>query len=356
MKVYLNNIICYTIGLVFILSGFVKLIDPFGFSLKVTDYLKGYAFIPEGINLAIAILLPALELWLGVMLSLNLWRKAMSSVIALIMTGFTIVTAYLAFSPYAYVQECGCFGDAFVISNEASFYKNIMLLLGAVLVFYFACKTHTKQNHKRNCIVGIYFMIIALAIPTYSLTKLPPFDFLAYNRGCDLTKSRDFRIYDKDSKKQPSEVLAVSSTPIVAIVKQEQLSPTEEQLIEPLRKLQQQNKVRLITLGMCNSVGTENYYVNDVTTKSLIRAESGILLIENGIVHGKWRLTERTANYFSNNKDIEVIKKEQSSIVYKFWGILLLSVIVGIGLVYCMNIREQTKKKKKRADYETICA
>ena len=106
---------------------------------------------------------------------------------------------------------------------------------------------------------------------------------------------------------------------------------------------------------MCNSVGTENYYVNDVTTKSLIRAESGILLIENGVIHGKWKLTERTANYFSKNKDIEVIKREQASTIYQFWGILLLSVIVGIGLVYCMNIREQTKKKK-RADYETICA
>lgn len=120
-------------GLVFIFSGFVKGIDPWGFEYKLADYLHSMnlgslVFLaPVG-----SYLLPFAEFLIGAGMLLCI-RIRITSLLGLIfMAFFTPLTLYVALKNP--VTDCGCFGDALVITNWETFYKNILLSSMAILV------------------------------------------------------------------------------------------------------------------------------------------------------------------------------------------------------------------------------
>jgi hypothetical protein len=51
---------------------------------------------------------------------------------------FTPLTLYIALTNP--VPDCGCFGDAIIISNWDTFYKNIFILAAAILIFVYRKK------------------------------------------------------------------------------------------------------------------------------------------------------------------------------------------------------------------------
>ena len=121
-------------GLVFTFSGFVKCIDPLGTSYKINDYLVDFGWTGlTDLALPLSILMCGLELLIGLMLLLNI-KTNWAAVMALIfMVFYTPLTLYIAI--YNPVTDCGCFGDALVISNWATFSKNIVLLALAIILF-----------------------------------------------------------------------------------------------------------------------------------------------------------------------------------------------------------------------------
>ena len=113
-------------GLVFMFSGFVKAVDPLGSMYKFEDYFISFGltfFIP--LSLVLAIALAAIEFVIGVNLLLGVQVKKTSWVALLFMAFMTPLTLYLALANP--VSDCGCFGDALVIDNWTTFYKNIVL-------------------------------------------------------------------------------------------------------------------------------------------------------------------------------------------------------------------------------------
>ena len=104
------------IGITFIFSGFVKGIDPWGSAYKFTDYFNAmgmewliWAAFPLGVLLAFT------EFAIGVSLLFNLKTKISSWFAILFMIFFTGLTLWIAIANP--VSDCGCFGDALVISN-----------------------------------------------------------------------------------------------------------------------------------------------------------------------------------------------------------------------------------------------
>ena len=69
MKKILVNIARFVVALTFILSGFVKAVDPMGTQYKIADYLAAMhlgTYIPDFITLIASVLLSAAEFWLGI--------------------------------------------------------------------------------------------------------------------------------------------------------------------------------------------------------------------------------------------------------------------------------------------------
>ena len=121
------------IGVVFIFSGFVKAVDPMGGAIKIGDYLTSFGLdMLQPFTVLASFALSAAEFAMGVCMLLGVYRRYNSFLVLLFMAFMTPLTLYLAiFNP---VSDCGCFGDAVVITNWETFFKNLVLSAAAIMV------------------------------------------------------------------------------------------------------------------------------------------------------------------------------------------------------------------------------
>lgn len=118
------------VGVLFIISGLIKLNDPVGFSYKLTEYFGETVFnLPflSPFALALALFIVVLEVVLGVFLLLGYKTKFTVWVLLLLILKFTFLTFYSAY--FDVVKDCGCFGDALHLTPWQSFTKDVVLLL-----------------------------------------------------------------------------------------------------------------------------------------------------------------------------------------------------------------------------------
>ena len=172
------------LGLVFVFSGVVKAIDPLGTVYKIEDYLKAFGgFFTELLPLAeiAAWGLIILELLLGVCMLLNIrtqWTSWLALLFYLVMTPLTL---YIALTNP--VSDCGCFGDAVVLTNWQTFWKNVVLILLAILLV--ALRKHTRQlwSNWMELVLVVLTIVVAVAFMTWTRLHLPIKDFRPYKIG-----------------------------------------------------------------------------------------------------------------------------------------------------------------------------
>ncbi len=174
-------------GCVFVFSGFVKAIDPLGFTYKMEDYLQAMGpFMEQFSSLAFAgaIILSAVELLVGINFILGVRIKETSWVAALFMAVMTPLTLWIALKNP--VTDCGCFGDALIIGNWTTFWKNIALDAVLVVIF-FLMKYHKSVFGKYlQWVVVVYAFLFACGLSIYSYQHLPAIDFRPYKIGNNL--------------------------------------------------------------------------------------------------------------------------------------------------------------------------
>ena len=189
MKI-LVGIARWVVGILFIFSGFVKLNDPIGFSFKLEEY-----FSPSVLNLeflapfalVIALLLVVFEVVVGIMLLIGYLPRFTTWVLLLMILFFTFLTFYSAY--FNKVTDCGCFGDAIPLTPWQSFYKDIILLV--LILFLFFKREHitpyfAQASHR--WIVFLSFMLCFL-FAYYVLMHLPWLDFRAYKEGTNIQQA-----------------------------------------------------------------------------------------------------------------------------------------------------------------------
>ncbi|MCR4766077.1 MAG: DoxX family protein, partial [Bacteroidaceae bacterium] len=129
------NVCRFMVGATFVFSGFVKAVDPLGTYYKIQDYLTAFGvlqLLPDIMPLALSMLLAVLEFSVGMHLLLGIKRHATTRLSLLIMLVMTPLTLYLALTDP--ISDCGCFGDALVLTNWQTFGKNVVLLLGTIVM------------------------------------------------------------------------------------------------------------------------------------------------------------------------------------------------------------------------------
>ena len=117
-------ILRFILGSVFAFSGFVKAIDPWGVLYKFEDYIAvlGWDWLSPFL-LFCAFVISLVEFVLGVCLIVGAYRRVSVWLALLFMLAMTPLTLWLAVTNA--VPDCGCFGEAVVMSNWATFFKNI---------------------------------------------------------------------------------------------------------------------------------------------------------------------------------------------------------------------------------------
>jgi len=177
-------------GAVFVFSGFVKAIDPLGSTYKIEDYLHHFGGFMESMAdyaFPLAIALSTLELIIGLNMIFRI-HIDLTNVLALIfMLIMTPLTLYIAIKNP--VTDCGCFGDALIISNWATFSKNIVLLAIAILMIIYNYKFHPFLTNRFQFLVFFVFIAAGISLSLFSYRHLPMIDFLPYKVGVNIPKA-----------------------------------------------------------------------------------------------------------------------------------------------------------------------
>ncbi len=183
----LRNICRILVGALFIYSGFVKGIDPLGSDYKFTDYF--YAFGMSWMSfsaLFFSFLLSLAEFMIGVCLFLNIKTKWAAWGALLFMGVFTPLTLILAIKNP--VTDCGCFGDALILTNWETFWKNIILLLMTLVIFLNKNKFKSVFNFLEQTVMVVCSIAFMLCIEFYSFRHLPILDFRPYAIGKNISE------------------------------------------------------------------------------------------------------------------------------------------------------------------------
>lgn len=174
-------------GATFLFSGFVKAVDPLGTAYKVTDYFEAFG-VPtfDVLSIALAFLLITIEFCIGFAQFFNVKLKESSYVAALFMLVMTPLTLYLALENP--VSDCGCFGDAIVLTNWETFYKNVVLCLLLLVVIITQRVNRPWLSEWGSWLFLAIAMLFSLGICTYGYTHLPFIDFRPYKVGNNITE------------------------------------------------------------------------------------------------------------------------------------------------------------------------
>ena len=392
-------------GITFVFSGFVKAVDPVGFAYKIEDYLISFQliqFIPLALTFAVVLII--VEFLLGVYILLGLYRKSATILAVLFMAVMTPLTLYIALANP--VEDCGCFGDALVISNWHTFYKNIVLLSVAVFMVAYHNRIKPLFSTKSKLFVAGYVFLFSLLFCLYNILYLPLMDFRPYKVGVniaaqmeeDLSKGdiyENIYIYEKDGVEkeftednfpwedstwtfvdyksklvkegeQPlmdefhitkytkdasgafvtngditSQVLA---KPIVLFVVSLSLTDANHKGMQHIVALANHLAASNIDLHIATSTqastidewhkqwGSPNVHyaqMDELTLKTIVRSNPGLLLLSKGTIEGKWS-SRNLPSEAKLSKMIAQIEAEETSLPTnnKTWARLLIICVI----------------------------
>jgi uncharacterized membrane protein YphA (DoxX/SURF4 family) len=177
----------FVLAIVFIFSGFVKAIDPLGTQYKIQDYFDAFGWagiFPDNIPFLASVLLGMLEFCLGVYLFFGIRRIIAPRAVVAVMALMTPLTFWLALDNP--VSDCGCFGDAVVLTNWETFGKNVVLLVMSLVVLKWRKRIFPLATTRFDWLIALYGFLYILCMTIYCYRHLPIFDFRPYYVGADI--------------------------------------------------------------------------------------------------------------------------------------------------------------------------
>jgi uncharacterized membrane protein YphA (DoxX/SURF4 family) len=173
------------VGVLFIFSGLVKADDPLGLTYKMMEFfdvwhmsfMSHYAF-------AFSVIMIAFEIIAGVALLLGYAFRLLSFLLLLLNLFYTFVTAYALYS--GKIHECGCFGECIKISNNATFGKDVVLLIMSLILFAYRKRITPLLPGYPGTAVMVLTVFFSFGIQWYVLEHLPFYDCLPYKVGNNL--------------------------------------------------------------------------------------------------------------------------------------------------------------------------
>ena len=353
------------VGLTFILSGFVKAIDPLGTQYKIQDYLAAIPpslSLPDMLTLLMSVSLSMVEFTLGAFMLTAISRRVTARLTLLFMVVMTAVTVWIYIADP--VKDCGCFGDALILTNLETLLKNIVLLALAALVAWRPTHIGRLMSRSNQMLLGQMLMVTPVALSFWCLYDLPLIDFRPYHIGADIKAGMEIPegaeqpvfdttfIMEKDGERREFtldnypdstwtfvdsktvtvkegyvppihdfSITAADGEDITDMVLGREgytfllISPDLDKAddqnfgdIDQIYEFCQDNSIPFYCLTASteksqqhwqNITGAEYpFCMTDATTlKTMIRSNPGLMLLEKGVVRGKWshnRLPETT--------------------------------------------------------------
>jgi triosephosphate isomerase len=309
------NVCRLVLAVAFILSGFVKAVDPLGTQYKIHDYLGtlGLAnMVPDFVTLSTSVVQSSAEFFLGICLLFAIRRRLVSLISMILMVVMTLLTLWLAIANP--ISDCGCFGDALVLTNWQTFWKNVVLLAAAVVVWRYPLDMGRIISRSNQWIVMNYsaFFILVI-IAGRSLYTLPQFDFRPYHIGTNLREGwqrmidgedspyAEFFIEDIDEGEDITEQV-LNDEGYTFLLVSPHLEQADDSQLDDLNRIyeySQDNGYPFYCLTASSQRGITRWQditgaeypfcqTDETTLKTVIRSNPGLLLLKNGVIIRKW--------------------------------------------------------------------
>lgn len=209
MKIILN-LLRIIVGVLFIFSGLIKANDPLGLSYKMDEFFEVlHLTFLSPYSLAYSVLMNAFEIIAGVAVLVGYRMRIFSVLLLLLITFFTFLTAYALFS--GTIRECGCFGDCIKLTAVETFWKDVILLVMILVIFFYRKQITPIKGAGITLLIAT---ILSFGIQWYTLKHLPFVDCLAYKVGNNIPEKMKLPpgatpdvyemmfIYEKDGQKK----------------------------------------------------------------------------------------------------------------------------------------------------------
>ena len=185
-------------GAVFVFSGFVKAVDPWGTVFKLDDYFTAWhVTISNELTLILGCALAAFEFTVGVLIAVGAFRRTAPSLALAMMAVMLPLTAWIwATDP---VSDCGCFGDALVLSNGATFAKNIVLTGLLVWLAIVDRRTPGIVSPRLQWMAVALSVVYCAVLCVYGYLVQPWIDFRPYAVGQPLVADSELADMDADT-------------------------------------------------------------------------------------------------------------------------------------------------------------
>jgi len=384
----LNQISRIILGVVFIFSGFVKAVDPLGSMYKFNDYFAAFGLeFLSVLALPLAILLSALEFVIGFSLLYATKRKITAWITLLFMSFFTVLTFFLAiFNP---VSDCGCFGDAIIMTNWETFWKNVVLMIFTIIIFVNRNKYEVQWKNINQWITISIPFIFSVSLSLYCYFNLPLLDFRPYTIGTHIPEKmiipedapkaeyETVLLYEKNGKVKEFTLdnlpdstwqwvetqnilinegyvppihdftiqtpngnditdVVLNDPKFTFLMISYNLSQTSTKNIDKINNLARYCKKSGKCNFICLTASVESvindfkektdapymfYTTDEITLKTIVRANPGIVLLKEGTILGKWHhrniptIEEIEDNYLTNKKYKKELKSPDSEVL-----------------------------------------
>lgn len=414
----------FLLGITFIFSGFVKAVDPLGSYYKIQDYVTAFGiaeWIPAFVLLLFGIILASLEFSIGIFLFLGIRRLISSLLAMLLMIVMTPLTFYLAIANP--VSDCGCFGDAWVLTNWQTFGKNVVLLAAAIIVFRRYKQIVRFITAKMEWLVSMYTLFFVFVLSFYCLANLPILDFRPYKIGTDIKAGMEipedakpsvfetYFILEKDGKQKEftldnypdstwtfveartvlkekgyeppihdfslielstgeditDSVLAYKGYTFLLVAHRiEEADDGNIDLINEIYDYSVEHGYKFYALTSsseeaieewCDQTGAEYPFcqVDDITLKTIIRSNPGLLLLKDGIILNKWADNQIPDEYaLTDALDKLELGKQKPVNEWHTIGYVLLWFVIPLLLVIAVDILVVKRRMKKKAQQVVV--
>ncbi len=343
------------LGLLFIFSGFVKGVDPVGTKYRIEDYFIAFGTEwASPLAMVLSVVLNAWEFILGVILLFNIRMKFSRWPLLITMLVFTVITVNDAFNNP--VPDCGCFGDALLITNWQTLYKNLVINALLLIVFFTVHRTSDWFRGRTEAVIVAVFMAAFLGFEIYNIRHLPMLDFRDWKVGRRMAHeeplpkkyyltyrntvtgeeeeylSPDYpyndsawvaahefvrqRVVDpnpplhalhlEDGEGADFTAAIVENPGLQYIMVAENLKEANLDRIGHIREFIAACRDRGIGIAVITSslpdqveafqeehgLDADFYYADDITLKAMIRSNPGLILLEDAVVKGKWHYND----------------------------------------------------------------
>lgn len=305
------------VGVLFIFSGFVKLVDPIGSKYKFEEYFSEAVLNLEFLvpyALPFAIFLIIAEIVLGVALLVGWKAKFTVRSLVVMILFFLFLTWYSAY--YNKVTDCGCFGDAIKLTPWQSFYKDVIL---TILTLFLNSNTRFIKPIRQTFLPGkivFWSTILSAFITYYVLAHLPIIDFRAYAIGKNIPEGMKYKddgeippVHDfvlEDAQNDLAPIIFTKEKAMLIIAYN--LESSEFEGFKEIKKLADKALKKGYTVyGVSASFSDiiqltkkkynlpfEFLFCDETTLKTMIRSNPGIMILNKGTVVEKknWRDAE----------------------------------------------------------------